>query len=128
MLNPDVWGVWGQMSLEGETGTMKPLILCVHKQESGWANLLEILEVAGYDVLAATTGEQALRTLALKPVDGIILDHHLDAPGGVSLRNRIRQLYPDMPTLLFSHPDEIYAMPLHVFREYLETQSLPSMC
>ena len=105
----------------------KPRILCVHQQHSKWDELLETLEVAGYDVLAATNGEQALRMLSLKRIDGVILDHQLDGPGGVSLRTRIHRSYPDMPTLLFSHPDEIYAMPLDVLREYLETQTLPTL-
>lgn len=105
----------------------KPRILCVHKSQQDWGELLETLEVAGYDVVAATNAEQALRMLSLDPVDGVILDHQLDTSGGVSLRSHIRRQYPEMPTLLFSHPDEIYAMPLDVFREYLETQCLPSV-
>jgi DNA-binding NtrC family response regulator len=94
-------------------------ILCVHESGSVLEELQRTLESAGYEVVQALDGEQAVQVLAHERVDGIVLSYDMEAPDGRTLRNQIQHAHPDMPMLLFSDVKEIRDMPLHVFGECL---------
>jgi DNA-binding response OmpR family regulator len=94
-------------------------ILCVHDAKQELRKLQGALEEAGYKVVPAKTGSEAMRILQSENVNGVVLDFRLDAPGGLTLRNSIRHAFPEIPLLLFSHVDEIKQMPLSVFEAYL---------
>lgn len=96
-----------------------PRILCVHESRSVLEELQRTLEGAGYEVVQAVDGEQAVQVLTQERVDGVVLSYDMEAPNGRALRNEIQRTYPDTPMLLFSDLDEIRNMPLHVFGEYL---------
>jgi DNA-binding NtrC family response regulator len=100
-------------------------VLCVHDTAGDLQMLRGSLERAGYDVVPAKTGFEAMRILRSEVVDGVVLDYKINAEGGVALRNRISHSYPEMPLLLFSHAEEIERMPLNVFREYLQHPGPP---
>lgn len=100
-------------------------ILCVHDSRFVLGQLSTALEDAGYEVLLAKNGEEALHLLSNVPVDGVVLSYHMYAPDGCSLRNVLRRMYPGTPTLLFSDVDEIRNLPLHVFSEYLKHPGTP---
>ena len=105
---------------------MAQRILCVHGSGAVLRDLRGKLEQAGYEVLVAKTGEEALNILDHVPVDGAVLSFHMEAPQGRSLRNMVRRCYPEMPVLLFSDVDEVRNMPLHVFSEYLQHPASPA--
>ena len=100
-------------------------ILCVHDTVKELLELTGTLEQAGYEVVQATGGNEALNLLFMENVDGVVLDYGVEAPGGVTLLSRIRHVFPEIPVLLFSHVDEIKHMPLNFFREYLEHPGPP---
>jgi|SRR3954470_15437258 DNA-binding NtrC family response regulator len=97
-----------------------PRMLCV--AESVWVldELRRVLEIAGYEVVSASTGKHALRIVTHESVDGIVLSFDMKAPDGRALRNQIGHVHPEVPMLLFSDVEEIRDMPLHVFRAYLD--------
>lgn len=100
-------------------------ILCVHDAANELRKLRGALEQAGYDVVQAAGGLEAMKQLAIQAVDGVVLDCEVEAPGGVTLLSRIRHAFPEMPVLLFSDVEEIKMMPLSYFREYLEHPGPP---
>jgi DNA-binding NtrC family response regulator len=83
------------------------------------------LEDAGYEVKPAENGDKALKILSSERIDGVVLDFHVEAPGGVSLRFRIKHLCPDLPMLIFSDLGELRRVPLQAFRAYLDRPGPP---
>jgi DNA-binding NtrC family response regulator len=94
-------------------------ILCVHETARELQELRGTLENAGYEVVPAKDGSQALDILKAGGVTGVVLDYDTEAPGGLALRNSITHSFPDLPLLLFSHVDEIKRTPLSVFEAFL---------
>ncbi len=94
-------------------------ILCVHDTANELQELRGTLENAGYQVVPAKNGSQAMDILKAGGVDGVILDYDTEAPGGVALRNSISHSFPELPLLLFSHVEEIKQTPLRVFEAFL---------
>ncbi len=105
---------------------MSTRILCVHDRADELKRLRGALEEAGYEVVPATNGAEALHFLRMNTVQGAVLDYNAQAPGGVSLRNRIRHYFPEMPMLMFSDIAEIEHIPLDMFRAYLEDPAPPA--
>jgi CheY-like chemotaxis protein len=85
-----------------KTKTAKPLILCIEDNEKYLALRKAVLERDGFDVLAATTGEQALEILHEAPVCLTISDHMLRGMTGVQLAKRMKALKPDVPIVIHS--------------------------
>lgn len=102
-----------------------PRILCVHDAVEELRELRGALEQAGYDVTSAGTGDEALRILSSKPIDGVVLDYDVEAPGGVSLRFRIKHLRPELPLLMFSDVGELKQISLNALRAYLDRPGPP---
>ena len=100
-------------------------ILCVHDRAQELQELRGTLEQAGYEVVPAKDGSEAMHALRAGDVDGVVLDFNLEAPGGVTLRSRISHAFPEMPLLLFSRVEEIKQMPLSVFEAYLHNPGPP---
>ena len=61
-----------------------------------------MLETAGYDVMPATTGRQALWLLSTAHIDGVLLEYDLPDATGSSIRTEMKQIKPDVPVLLFT--------------------------
>jgi CheY-like chemotaxis protein len=100
-------------------------ILCVHSSGSVLQELRKKLHEAGYETIAATDGETALRLLAFNTVDGIILSYDMEGRDGRLLRNQVSAKYPEIAMLLFSNVAEIADLPMHVFSAYLEHPGPP---
>ena len=60
----------------------RPLILCVDDEFNGLEGRKMLLEDAGYKVLVATTGADALQLFASHPVDLVLLDYHMPGMNG----------------------------------------------
>ncbi len=87
----------------------KELILCVDDEENQLAVRKLVLEQAGYSVLAAGSGQQALDLLALHPIDLVLSDHLMPGLTGTELARQIKAQDPDLPVILISAVNEIPA-------------------
>lgn len=77
-------------------------VLCVENHPDYMDALKYMLETAGYVVMPATTGGQAVHLLTTLPVDGVLLEYDLpDAPGS-AVRAEMKRIKPDVPILLFN--------------------------
>jgi CheY-like chemotaxis protein len=87
----------------------KELILCVDDEENQLAVRKLVLEQAGYSVLAASSGQQALELLAGHPIDLVLSDHLMPGLTGTELARQIKAQDPDLPVILISAVNEIPA-------------------
>ena len=81
--------------------TGAPLVLVVDDQNSNLQLIGEILDRAGYQVMPALSGQQALARCARRPPDLILLDLVMPELGGVETCRRLRELpgIGDVPIL-----------------------------
>jgi CheY-like chemotaxis protein len=87
----------------------KELILCVDDEENQLAVRKLVLEQAGYSVLAASSGQQALALLAGHPIDLVLSDHLMPGLTGTELARQIKASNPGLPVILISAVNEIPA-------------------
>jgi CheY-like chemotaxis protein len=85
----------------------KELILCVDDEENQLAVRKLVLEQAGYSVLAASSGQQALALLADHPIDLVLSDHLMPGLTGTELARQIKAGNPGLPVILISAVNEI---------------------
>jgi|tagenome__1003787_1003787.scaffolds.fasta_scaffold20696018_2 CheY-like chemotaxis protein len=100
-------------------------ILCVHAKPRQLAALRGMLEEGGYDVLPVSDGIKALDVLSKENVDGVVMDCHMEGPGGITLRHRISHQLPEMPILLVDEVLDIIRVPLRMFGAYLHDPAPP---
>lgn len=80
----------------------RPAVLLVDDEESILNSLRRLLRGQPYDVLLATSGEQALALMAEKKVHLIISDARMPNMDGATLLARVRSLYPDTTRILLT--------------------------
>jgi DNA-binding response OmpR family regulator len=87
-------------------------VLAVDDSPTYLAELSARLRDEGYDVLAATSAEQALALLAAQPVDAILMDLLMPGMGGAAACRRIKAdpALRDIPLLLLTAVEERGAM------------------
>jgi CheY-like chemotaxis protein len=85
------------------------LILCVDDEENQLSIRKLVLEKAGYSVLTASSGHQALRLLALHEIDLVLSDHLMPGLTGTELTRQIKARNPKLPVILISAVNEIPA-------------------
>jgi DNA-binding NtrC family response regulator len=81
---------------------MKRRILIVEDDEIFLRPLQRSLEVAGYDVLTRSSGEEALELLKNDDADLVLTDKRLPGMEGVELVRRLRAEHPDLAVLVMT--------------------------
>lgn len=81
---------------------MAPLILVVDDQPGVRRLVQEIFQQAGYRVLAAANGEEALALAAAQRPDLAILDVRMPVMDGVETLRQLKGLAPDLPVLMMT--------------------------
>lgn len=80
----------------------KPLILCIEDNENYLLLRKAVLERYGFNVVGASTGQQALEILREAPVCLTISDHMLRGTTGTQLAEQMKGIKPDVPIVLHS--------------------------
>ena len=83
-------------------------ILVVDDQETNLRVLGDMMSHLGFDIVPALDGEQALRRLASRPVDLILLDVLMPGLDGFEVCKRIRAnvAWVDIPIIFLSAADD----------------------
>jgi DNA-binding NtrC family response regulator len=81
---------------------VKPLLLCVEDDQTYLILRKAFLEQHGYNVIGATTAEDALKVLREAPVCATITDHFLHGTTGAQLARDMKIIKPDVPIILYS--------------------------
>ena len=100
-------------------------VLCVENHPEYMGALQYMLETAGYQVLPATTGDQALRLLTTLPVDGVLLEYDLPDAAGIAVRAEMKRIKPDIPVLLFAGIGSQTPFLLRFLTSYLRNSERP---
>ena len=100
-------------------------ILCVEHHPEYMGALKYMLESAGYQVMPATTGTQALRLLTTREIDGVLLEYDLPDATGTAVRAEMKRIKPDVPVLLFSGVGSQTPFLLRFFDLYLQNHEEP---
>jgi DNA-binding NtrC family response regulator len=86
----------------GPIPSMKPLLLCIEGDSTYLMLRKTFLEQHGYNVIGASTAEEALKVLSEAPVCATITDHFLPGTTGVRLALEMKRIKPDVPIILYS--------------------------
>ncbi|MGC2020277.1 MAG: response regulator [Candidatus Sulfotelmatobacter sp.] len=100
-------------------------ILCVEHHPEYMGTLKSMLESAGYQVVPATTGTQALRLLTNREIDGVLLEYDLPDATGTAVRAEMKRIKQDVPVLLFSGVGSQTPFLLRFFDLYLRNHERP---
>jgi DNA-binding response OmpR family regulator len=77
-------------------------LLCIHREPTQ----LSLLQENGYDLVTATNGHEGLQLFMLRPVDAIVIEHHLGLQDGVVIASEIKRVNPQVPiVMLAEHAD-----------------------
>jgi DNA-binding response OmpR family regulator len=100
-------------------------VLCVENHPEQLAFLKQMLEVAGYEVLCAATGSQALIVFSKQDLQGVLLEYDLPDVTGSSLRAEMKRMKPEIPILLFSGVSSQTPFLIRFFDSYLRSGETP---
>ena len=87
----------------------RPVILCVDDEENSLLLRKLVLQKAGYEVLTATSGKEALRVTDSRSVDLIVSDQLMPGMSGTELAQHVKAQFPRLPVVLISGINEIPA-------------------
>jgi len=85
----------------------KPAILCVDDEENPLILRRLVLENAGYEVVTASSAEQAFAVLSTRHIDLVLSDHLMPGPTGTELARQIKAVWPSLPVILLSGVNDI---------------------
>ncbi|MBI3184971.1 MAG: response regulator [Myxococcales bacterium] len=81
--------------------------------------VLVVLSRAGYEVLLAEDGVEALETLKANPVDLLLIDKNLPRMSGLAFLQEARRLFPDIPAVIITASPEAFFSSQEKFEVYL---------
>jgi DNA-binding NtrC family response regulator len=98
-------------------------VLCVENQPEYLEVLKSMLEAAGFEVISASTGKQALSVLKDDAVQGVLLEYDLPDFTGSAVRSEMKRIKPDVPVLLFAGVGTQTPLLLKFFDAYLRSEA-----
>jgi CheY-like chemotaxis protein len=100
-------------------------ILCVDAHSSGLNSVRAAAEKAGYEVVTAASGRQALEVVAAQQIDGVLLDPSLPDMDGAAFSRELGRVRPNLPLLVYNGPAEAAHMPLRCMDAFLQNPAPP---
>jgi CheY-like chemotaxis protein len=90
-------------------GKHKAVILCVDDEQNPLTLRKLVLQKAGYEVLTASSANEALAVVASRKVDLVVSDHLMPGMHGTELAEQIKAKHPQVPVILISGVNELPA-------------------
>jgi DNA-binding NtrC family response regulator len=106
---------------------MDAKVLCVENRAEYLEVLRYMLESAGYDVVSATTGSEAVSMLSEHVIEGVLLEYDLPDASGATIRAEMKRLRPEIPVLLFSGVGSQTPFLIRFFDSYLRHSEGPAL-
>ena len=100
-------------------------VLCVEHHAEYMDALKYMLESAGYEVMSATTGEQALNLIRVHPVLGVLLEYDLPDAAGTAVKAEMKRIKPRVPVLMFNGVGSQTPFLLRFLDSYLRNSERP---
>ncbi len=103
-------------SLPKQNSARRPLVLCLEDSPTYLVLRKKVLEREGYEVIGATTTDEALKVLREFPVCATIADHMLQGTTGAELAREMKKIKPHVHIILFSGtvPQSLNAVDVYV--------------
>ena len=100
-------------------------VLCVESHIDQLDALKYMLEAAGYEVVAASIGSQAIATALHEHGEGVMLEYDLPDATGSAVREEMKRIKPEIPVLLFAEVGSQTPFLLRLFDLYLREDGRP---
>lgn len=91
------------LEMEARTAT----ILCIDDEQTALQLRQNLLESAGYSVLAAKSGALGIKAFKSQPIDAVILDYWMADMNGLQVAREIRKVNPSIPIIILSAYGEL---------------------
>ena len=104
---------------------MNTRVLCVENHPEYLGALVELLQAAGYEVISATSGQEALKILGEENFGGILLEYDLPDVIGTAVRREMKQIRPEVPIMLFAGMGTETPFLVRFFDAYLRDEEYP---
>ncbi len=78
-------------------------LLCIHREPAQ----LSLLQEKGYELVTAANGHEGLQLFMSRPVDAIVLEHHLGFLNGSVIAAEIKQVKPQVPIVMLAEDVEL---------------------
>lgn len=75
-------------------------VLLVEDDDDNRELMAEVLVSAGFEVLAAASGQDGLRTLSDHPVDVVVTDVGMPGMGGLEMARSVKAIAPGVPVVI----------------------------
>ena len=89
--------------MERKTAT----VLCIDDERAALQIRQELLESAGYRVVAAKSGAQGIQAFKSEPIHAVVLDYWMADMNGMQVAREIRKLNPSVPIVILSAYEEL---------------------
>jgi CheY-like chemotaxis protein len=106
----------------------KPVILCVDDEDNALILRRSVLEKAGYTVMTALSGLEALDLLGSNKVDLVLADYLMPNLNGGGLARAIKTLHPHIPVIILTGIHEIPADAVYADLFLSKTEGPASVC
>jgi CheY-like chemotaxis protein len=87
--------------------TKRATVLCVDDEQTALQLRRTLLESAGYGVVIAKSGAQAVKAFQSENIDAAILDYWMADMNGLNVARTIRRLKPKLPIIILSAYGEL---------------------
>jgi CheY-like chemotaxis protein len=87
-------------------GEPKAAILCID-DSAGLEGCKELLEMSGYEVVAAQSGMQGLGLFVSHSIDAVVLDYKMPGMNGDRVARQMKRVKPDVPIMMISGYSEL---------------------
>lgn len=91
------------LEMESKTAT----VLCIDDEQTALQLRQNLLESAGYRVLAAKSGALGIKSFKSEPVDAVVLDYWMADMNGLQVAREIRKINPSVPIIILSAYGEL---------------------
>ena len=85
------------------------MILCVDDEDNPLVLRTLVLQKAGYEVITAKSGPEALKVASRDPVDMVLSDYLMPGMNGAELARELKAQKPGLPVVLISGVNDIPA-------------------
>ena len=75
-------------------------VLLVEDDDDNRELMTEVLETAGYQVVTAASGREALRKLSEQPTDVVVTDVGMPGMGGLEVARAAKKIAPSVPVVV----------------------------
>ena len=97
----------------------KMTVLCVEHRSGHLQQMKSALERAGYGVVCASSGSEAIAEFSVGSFDGALLEYELPDISGGLLRDWMLRLQPKLPVILITGGDQQFDFLLRFFESFV---------